>query len=757
MIKILIENYLAENAQILDEAGVVVPGSVRYQALSIQKTGYSGKITFVVENFFKQNSIKVVLKPQTYTVNFKDGFTTLLTIENVKFGSMLDISIENAQNIHIHDNSIRFVADKLNLVLKKSQFNYVGFFTKQNGAGAQYINSVGEVCNSWTENGFEYDTTTNLFKLCDNAKQNEDGSIEIDLFEYQSYLKTRIHFQLFPSINGVTAQNMITGVDITNSWFYESNQHYIEVAYGTDIYITAPEIEGYEFFNFVIKQKTADGTWLSDVSSNATKVPWSTNEFDNIVEVQVIVTYFARVQVSVVGGAATFAISQAGSDNPRAAELLAKGFVDTSKPFSIEAIEGEGYNFKFWKDLETGQIRNTKTISLSPRKGASLQIWMEGKPVTLDCAAYDAKNGQIVTMQTISADGVFGEVSLGAYRGTTFVKNPMFVRAKVGDKITFVVAVDFGFATIWNRQDVVFDKYANGHYYFCMEILPSEAEGTSKIIPTFKDEILSVFVNTHLKASDVLENAFDGNAASLAGKITFEGQIKTFFTTSNEKALKLEIVCNNRYGISRIVLQNYGRVFDNMAEFLTADGNILLSLDFLQQNNIVGTLSIDVEFERLMWQAVSEEIQLQGSGTAKDPYRISNAQQLALVMQLCNSGLTNSQGVLFKDCAYVLTANINLSDKFWTPIGTQEFPFNGRFDFNNHLVEGIYTAQIFQFTSHNGLFGVLGKNAVIVAGTHSLWWIYLIVATVVFLVLVLVWANLANRKRKKQHEELAKR
>ena len=76
-----------------------------------------------------------------------------------------------------------------------------------------------------------------------------------------------------------------------------------------------------------------------------------------------------------------------------------------------------------------------------------------------------------------------------------------------------------------------------------------------------------------------------------------------------------------------------------------------------------------------------------GSGTKTDPYQISTADQLKLFRDIVNgsNGQTQNRG------AYaVLTANIDLNNEPWTPIGPSESgSYTGTFDGQGHTIKGL--------------------------------------------------------------------
>ncbi len=95
-----------------------------------------------------------------------------------------------------------------------------------------------------------------------------------------------------------------------------------------------------------------------------------------------------------------------------------------------------------------------------------------------------------------------------------------------------------------------------------------------------------------------------------------------------------------------------------------------------------------------------------GTGTSGDPYQISTAAQLAYLAKQVNNSTS------YADTYFKLTANLDLSDHYWQPIGrsdgTTGVPsgtkyFSGIFDGQGHTINGLYINSA--STSGVGLFG----------------------------------------------------
>lgn len=104
-----------------------------------------------------------------------------------------------------------------------------------------------------------------------------------------------------------------------------------------------------------------------------------------------------------------------------------------------------------------------------------------------------------------------------------------------------------------------------------------------------------------------------------------------------------------------------------------------------------------------VWDGVSVATKFGGGmGTESDPIIINTADQLKLLADNVNSGTAYS-GVHFS-----LTANLNLDNHAWNPIGLSEnTPFMGSFNGNNHIIEGL---KVSSNNSYVGLFGYITRG-----------------------------------------------
>lgn len=91
---------------------------------------------------------------------------------------------------------------------------------------------------------------------------------------------------------------------------------------------------------------------------------------------------------------------------------------------------------------------------------------------------------------------------------------------------------------------------------------------------------------------------------------------------------------------------------------------------------------------------------------------ISSAAELAWVAKMVNEDTQTGNPPSdkgFKGCTLTLTKDIDLNNKKWTPIGTNDYHFKGSFDGNNHTISNLYVEELDNAASA-GLFGMLDPS-----------------------------------------------
>lgn len=119
-------------------------------------------------------------------------------------------------------------------------------------------------------------------------------------------------------------------------------------------------------------------------------------------------------------------------------------------------------------------------------------------------------------------------------------------------------------------------------------------------------------------------------------------------------------------------------------------------------------------FCSVAFTAAAQQFSGSGSGTAEDPYRITNADQLNEVRNVCGP-----------DVFFSLEADIDMSSWLnenspvtgWKPLGSGSEPFEGTFNGNGHVISNVWidifsdTAGLFGNATNAKLYGINIENA----------------------------------------------
>lgn len=107
-------------------------------------------------------------------------------------------------------------------------------------------------------------------------------------------------------------------------------------------------------------------------------------------------------------------------------------------------------------------------------------------------------------------------------------------------------------------------------------------------------------------------------------------------------------------------------------------------------------ISLLMEEENSTAVSGNEAADFAGAGTAEIPYEIRNAEDLKLLAKNVNNGEK------YEDKHFQLTADIDLENKEWTPIGTEDTLFQGTFDGYGYQIANL---KISNGVEYAGLFG----------------------------------------------------
>lgn len=617
----------------------------------------------------------------------------------------------------------------------KAGYSFAGFYTYLAGAGKQYINADGEAVAAWTENGYSwngniyeqdpfYDKAAKQFTLYASFIINKT-KFEIDAIPPE--LK-----ELGPT---VAARVVITSLNEANSWTTEDDIYMAEVLYGADATIKAPTYEGYNFAMWKIIRTDSQGNETTDFSQEE-----SLNVIhNNFPYIKLYAIYDALVSISGNNGGNIYYTYTDRDGVEQTVEDSA--YVPTTSNIVLHAIPENGYEFLGWYDENDTLISEQSVFTIEATEAnhiaaASYKALFKGKDVTLYIGEYDTTPGRIVDIQI---DGV----SQGA-DGTIF-------RVNIGSEVIFFIEKSSNFELIFSGAEV---SVRGERYIYKVAYKDVDPESYSlTLTPVFTQLACDVEINVKLIGDGIKENELplagtiryfdaEGNKIALnGGSVTFSDKVG--------RELVLEVIPNINYKIASVMHDNQDVTGQIVA------GRLSLTLNYIRQDiiNDGGKNVINIEIQRDMWtDLVNEDYLIKGEGTRSNPYLIDSAEDLAFVAYMVNI-LKNGN---YTNANYKLTANISLAGRYWAPIGIEENPFNGTFNFDVFAIEDV--SVVFGYTGDldtTKVFGYLGPNARFTEANQELMIILIVVGVVVGLTATaLVIFLVLRRKRRKKLEEL---
>ena len=154
---------------------------------------------------------------------------------------------------------------------------------------------------------------------------------------------------------------------------------------------------------------------------------------------------------------------------------------------------------------------------------------------------------------------------------------------------------------------------------------------------------------------------------------------------------------------------NSGEVIDEV--IVKMDGNDITSIAY--SNNVISIENVtgDIEIKvTTAWDGTTISTGLEGNGTEEFPYLIKTSADLVYMSQKINEGITKinpGDAINAIDAYYKLENTIKLNKDSiwntitdftstttglnqWTPIASEEIPFNGKFNGNNNTIRNLY-------------------------------------------------------------------
>ena len=130
---------------------------------------------------------------------------------------------------------------------------------------------------------------------------------------------------------------------------------------------------------------------------------------------------------------------------------------------------------------------------------------------------------------------------------------------------------------------------------------------------------------------------------------------------------------------------------------------------------IISTMAVPVSAsdDATAWDGTTIDTEWEGTGTETDPYLISSAAELAGLSEKVWNAVDNKTNTVdatmtgnvvasktwqvagnsvynvYKDTYFKLTADIDLDEKEWQPIGRSGARFSGKFDGDGHVIKNV--------------------------------------------------------------------
>ncbi len=688
-------------------------GSVTWEGAEVNNTfdpatGFTSSVTFTISEFEDGLEIRIPLIAETYSVELYNGEVKIgETITGVKAGSEL---------------SLGEVTTSVIKGLVRQGYALLGFYAYQNAGGRMYIDGQANVSVSWAENGYVWNGEEYV------ATSNYDPSTKtFKLYAGWERLKTAIKLSTTPitikdEAPTVSAQVVITSLNNTNSWLDINDVFYADILYGADITIKAPVYKDYKFHSWII---TLDGVVQEPIRSETYFIKGGFN----CKNVEIKATYKAKIALDkAVGGFVSLSQGEV---------VLGGGEEDylfTDQSFTLTATAYNGYGFKGWYNKVTGELlsEDSSYVYVPSESGLS-PMWIQGRFV-----------GDLVTFKIGEYDNTYGKVENVYYEGEAMPTEGF--NAYVGDVVEILVSIhkdeNRNFGVAWNYSNISYVRDEGDFKVYQYTISGNDvSENTVTVVPSFTERVIKVKFDIKLGSSSEYIKA---------GEVTSEGMKNNEVELSYGQPLVVGIKVNVNYKLKSIHLNGA-----SVMEYFSNGKLTIPSGKFFTTIIGGGNFVVQIIFEEDLWiQSQDLPLNLPGMGTKDQPYLISTAEDLAFIAYQINVNKSSE----YANANYMLLNDVDLYGKFWSPIGTEENPFNGNFNFAGYKVFGITveekSAQI--QTKYGGLFGVTGDKAVFVENNNAILAIAIAIPVAVVLIAIIVIILLVIKKRRrKKLEELA--
>ncbi len=701
------------NLRITTSSGTIVEPEITIPDAS---TGWSAQISFEITGFTGTPVVEVLVEPKTYTVNLIGWDSSDLGSFEVTYGA--PIVLPEGLTISPRDG-----------------FALLGFYKYANGVGTRFIDGDLNPIGNWTDNGYRRNSD-GVYVVTDNFVDPEKGIFEI----YASYSinKARLQIDVIPpgleNVPPTVAANIVVlGTTTANSWSSSEDPSFVEVREGATISVQAPVYENYRFAYWTIVRTNRAGASTRQI---VTSELIENFEHDGYSLVAMTLTYYANVGV-VANGNGSASLTYWDEINEQLVEVTGSEYIPTTSPITLKATPDEGYNFIGWftQDGQLLTMNSNHEVSASlanPLSPTTYEARFESQTFRMNITV---RNPEAISIQTVSVAG----------QQVADFANGFDV--KLGQMVTLTVAAAQNTNIAWDGVGALIPMLNNRYIYTVSYSDLVDGEINLEAYVSYEECDVNISVN--------LTNGIETEKSLAANIYYFEDSQPIQISAINGvtlrrvigSTLELRIDLRANYKLDSILI-------DGVDSGATLDGNIA-RIVLTPQDAYTDTIDIQVNIARDMWldSVASEEHTLSGEGTDSNPYMVRTADDLAFVAYMIN--VENSTE--YADAVYVLDADIDLSGRYWSPIGTESNPFNGKFYYRNYSISNV--SVVYNYSgdlTRGGVFGYITENAEFEMPQGD-WLIAVIIVSVVLLLIIiaLIIFFVIRNKRKKKLEQLA--
>ena len=698
--QLFVDSDALNNIKITSNSGTIINPTITYPDAS---TGWSAQLSFEISGYTGTPLVEILVTPKTYNVQ-------LVGWDGAEIGDPFTVT---------YGAPITLPAGLT--ISPRDGFALLGFYKYANGVGTRYIDGDFKPIGNWTDNGYQRNSAGEYI-----ASANFDPvTSSFRIFASYSINKARLQIDVVPPgledvPPTVAAKIVVLGTTTANSWSSSLDSSFVEVREGASITLQAPIYENYKFGYWTIIRTTKNGVSRQDTVESETIENF---EHDGYSLVSITLNYFVKVSVTAtIGGTATYMVEVADTE-----------YIPTTSPIKLNATADPGYNFVGWfvdgKPISYEPNFEYSGSSTEPIKPTEFEAKFESQIFNMKI---DVQNPDLISLQRVAVGG----------EQVDFENS---FNVKIGQAVVISLNVSDGLTVAWEGGRV--SPLINSYIYTVS--YDDVVDGTIN---------LKVYVSYKQCDVNISVNVINGDETdkTLAATVYYL-QDSNYVQISAINGVTITRVVGSTIEFKVDLRQNYryeNIIVDGQDSGAVLDGNIV-RISVNPKSVYANSIDVQINLARDYWidYVDAEDYDLTGSGTDSDPYIISSASDLSYVAYMVN--VEGSKD--YADAVYVLGDNIDLTGKFWSPIGTEENKFNGKFYYRNYKITGANPSRDYVGDlSSDRVFGSVTDNAEFELPQGD-WIIAVIIVSIILLLIIiaLIIFFVLRKKRKKKLEQLA--